>query len=71
MQMRYGWLLFLVLMALGCGRKPIEIRHQPEIRFNEAWSAPADEDREVLSLWWESFRDPALKDLVEKGKGSL
>ena len=67
MQLRYGCLLFLVLLATGCNRKPIEIRHQPEIQFSDAWSAAAVEDAEVLSQWWESFRDPALKDLIENG----
>lgn len=65
--MRYRCLLFLALLAAGCNRNPIEIRHQPEIQISDAWADATAEDAEILSQWWESFRDPALKDLVENG----
>ena len=67
MQLRYIWLFSLVLLASACGRKPIEIRHQPEIPFPDEWPGAGIEEKEVLALWWESFGDPVLKDLVEKG----
>jgi len=56
-----------MLLMPGCSRKPIEIRHRPEIKMLDQWSDTEVDDGEVLSHWWESFNDPVLRKLVEKG----
>ncbi|MEJ2244918.1 MAG: hypothetical protein P8Y80_02350 [Acidobacteriota bacterium] len=65
--MRFGLLMLLMLLMPGCSRKPIEVRHKPELKMLDKWSDPEVADGEVLSQWWESFNDPVLRKLVEKG----
>jgi multidrug efflux system outer membrane protein len=67
LQLRFGLLMLLMLLMPGCSRKPIEVRHKPELKMLDKWSDPEVADGEVLSQWWESFNDPVLRKLVEKG----
>ncbi len=65
--MKYRTLVFLAMLVVGCQRKPIEIRHQPELDISDKWTAIEVDNKEILSQWWESFQDPRLKQLLEKG----
>jgi len=64
---RFRYLILLTLLAGGCQRKPIEIRHQPELEVPSQWSAADVVDMEILAQWWDSFEDPTLIQLLEKG----
>ena len=56
-------MLLLVILTIGCQRKPIEIRHQPELKVLDRWSSGEVDNGAILSQWWESFRDPVLSQL--------
>ena len=58
-----------MLSVFGCNRKPIEIRHQPELQLSDQWYDMELDDEEILSQWWESFHDPVLTELIEKSLG--
>ena len=60
-------LILLPTVISGCRKNAIEIRHRPELPVERQWSAPEADDDAVLDEWWESFRDPDLKRLVELG----
>lgn len=65
--MKYRIVLLLAILTIGCQRKPIEIRHQPELEVSDQWSSAGIDNGEILSQWWESFRDPVLNQLLKKG----
>jgi multidrug efflux system outer membrane protein len=65
--LKYQVILLLAAMTIGCQRKPIEIRHQPELEVSDHWSSVEIDDGEILSQWWETFRDPILDQLLKKG----
>jgi len=56
-----------MLLAFGCSRKPIEVRHQPELKLSDQWTGAEVGDEAILVQWWESLQDPVFKELVEKG----
>lgn len=73
------WFLSLALGALGlsgCSQRPIQPYVPPVVQVPEAFSAAPIEGKEAgdldLALWWESFADPTLTSLIERGlSGSL
>lgn len=60
-------LIILPTVASGCWTSAIEVRHRPELPVNQEWTALEVDDDAILDEWWESFRDPDLKHLVELG----
>jgi NodT family efflux transporter outer membrane factor (OMF) lipoprotein len=61
------YLILLVLLAAGCQRKAIEVRHQPELNVPDQWSADDASSGGVLAEWWGSFEDPTLVRILEQG----
>jgi len=64
--LKYRLLLLLIVLCAGC-RKPIEIRHQPDLEVSDEWSSVDIDNGEILSHWWESLQDPVLEQLLQKG----
>lgn len=65
--LRFMLSLFVLLLACGCQKRPIQPRYQPELNLADRWSATAADAADVPDQWWVRFEDPVLAELIKEG----
>jgi outer membrane protein, multidrug efflux system len=62
------FIMTTILVLSGCGiKRPVaEVRSQPKLDIEEKWTSGAGSEEDILSDWWDSFRDEDLSSLVSR-----